>query len=55
MAIAAQLTEMTSVTGYRCQDASIGRYRARTSVLALTDIKDYHHFFRLSTGDKTPL
>lgn len=55
MAIAVELTEMTSATARRRRDTSIGRYRARTSVLALADVKDYHHFFRLSTGDKTPL
>jgi hypothetical protein len=55
MAIAAELTEITSVTARRRRDTSIGRYRARTSVLALADIKDYHNFFRLRTGDKTPL
>jgi len=54
MAIAAQLTEMTSLTGYRCEDASIGRYRARTSVLAFTAAKDYRDFFQRSTGDTTP-
>ena len=54
MAIAVELTEMTSATARR-RDTSMGRYRARTSVLALADVKDYHHFFRLSTGDKTPL
>ena len=55
MATAVELPEMTSVTARRRRDTCIGRYRVRTSVLALADIKDYHHFFRLSTGDKTTL
>jgi hypothetical protein len=55
MAIAAQPTEMTSVTERCRQDASIGRNRARPSVLAPTAVKDYHHFFRLPTDDPTPL
>jgi hypothetical protein len=54
MAINAQLTEMTSVTGYRCQDASVGRYRARTSVLAFTAAKDYRDLFERPTGDTMP-
>ena len=55
MAIAAELTEITSVPARRHRDTSIGRYGARTSVLALADITDYHNFFRLPAGDKTPL
>ena len=55
MAIAAQLTEITSVTACCRQDAFIGQCRARTSVLASATVKDYHNFFRLPTGDPTPL
>jgi hypothetical protein len=55
MAIAAQPTEVTSVTARCRRDASIGRYRARTSVLAPAAVKDYHHFFQLPTGDPMPL
>ena len=55
MAIAAYLREMTSVTARRRRDTSIGRYRARTSVLALAAAKDYHNLFRLPTGDTGPL
>ena len=55
MAIAVELPEMTSVTARRRRDTSIGRYRARISVLALAAAEDYHSLFRLPAGDTRPL
>lgn len=54
MTIAAQLTELTSVTGRCRRDASTTRYRAPTSVLASVAVPDYINFFRLPTGGTTP-
>jgi hypothetical protein len=46
---------MTSMTAGCGQEAAIGEYRARISVLAGAAGKRYHMFLRLPTGDTTPL
>ena len=47
MAIAARLTAMASVTAHCHQNASIGRYQARNSVLAPAAVEDYPRICRL--------